>query len=225
MTKFLRIALGSLILGLGILLVTGCANLDSTPDGAIGEAKMPENFQVVAEGILWRGARPGTPNEYQWLIEKGVKTIVNLEFVYNDLGPLERPLKQHSLRTREIAAINYAQIREREWDVVFDKKKAEDDVVRFIKLSKDDSKWPIYVHCREGKNRTGVAVAAYRVLVGNTAVAEAVEEMGRYRGFWFAYDKEFIESLANQEKRKHVNQRIADPKDEATSTQRITLIR
>lgn len=140
--KFLRKDLGLLILGLGIILVTGCASLNSTPDGAIGETKKPENFQVVVKGILWRGARPGTPNEYQWLIEKGVKTIVNLEFLHDDLGPLEKALRQHSLRAEKKTILNYARIREREWDVVFHKQKTENDIVRFVKLAKDESMWP-----------------------------------------------------------------------------------
>ena len=55
---------------------------------------------------------------------------------------------------------------------------------------------PVYVHCRSGQNRTGVMVAAYRIIEEGMPVEAAIEEMGRYNGFWFQQDAEYLRSMA-----------------------------
>lgn len=41
---------------------------------------------------------------------------------------------------------------------------------------------PILIHCLDGKNRTGVACAAYRMAVDGWTLDEALEEMAAYGG-------------------------------------------
>jgi hypothetical protein len=47
-----------------------------------------------------------------------------------------------------------------------------------------------------GVNRTGVMIAAYRVLIEGVSNDDAIKEMGRYRGLWFKADAEYIRGLS-----------------------------
>ena len=43
---------------------------------------------------------------------------------------------------------------------------------------------PIFVHCRSGQNRTGVAVAAYRLLVRGDSIFWTLSEFDGFMGLW-----------------------------------------
>ncbi len=49
------------------------------------------------------------------------------------------------------------------------------------KLSHDRDSWPVFVHCAEGKDRTGYCVAAYRMVFDSWPSVDAIEEMFDYR--------------------------------------------
>ena len=46
-----------------------------------------QNFCVVTPNVLWRGARPDKDGA-AWLIQHGVRTIVNLELIHDDKSVL-----------------------------------------------------------------------------------------------------------------------------------------
>jgi protein tyrosine/serine phosphatase len=46
-----------------------------------------------------------------------------------------------------------------------------------LKVLTDKARWPVYVHCREGKDRTGIVCAYYRIKVMHWPVKKAIEEM------------------------------------------------
>ena len=72
---------------------------------------------------------------------------------------------------------------------------------------------PVYVHCRSGQNRTGVMVAAYRVIVegegDDNAIEKAVKEMEAYQGHWFKADASYIRSLT-PERREKIHQKVKE---------------
>lgn len=63
----------------------------------------------------------------------------------------------------------------------------EDQVRQFLSVVADSSRYPVFIHCHAGKDRTGAMSAIYRMEVCGWTVDEAVEEMkafgfsGRYR--------------------------------------------
>ena len=48
---------------------------------------------------------------------------------------------------------------------------------RFLKLVQDNSRKKVFVHCRLGDDRTGMAVAAYRMADQGWTAEEAMNEM------------------------------------------------
>jgi protein-tyrosine phosphatase len=48
-----------------------------------------------------------------------------------------------------------------------------------------ESPKPVFIHCHRGRDRTGLAIAAFRLAQGAT-VAQVIEEARRFRlGFWW----------------------------------------
>jgi tyrosine-protein phosphatase SIW14 len=55
------------------------------------------------------------------------------------------------------------------------------EVVKFLKVVADPDNQPVFVHCRRGADRTGCAVAAYRVVEQGWPLDDALAEMHRFR--------------------------------------------
>jgi tyrosine-protein phosphatase SIW14 len=56
-----------------------------------------------------------------------------------------------------------------------------EQVATFLKLVTDPANQPVYVHCVEGRHRTGVMTAVYRMTVDNWTAERAFDEMKRYK--------------------------------------------
>lgn len=162
------------------------ANCDNPLDAAI------KNSCIVNES-LWRGAKPN-PVAAASLVEHGVKTIVNLELLHDDLGAFgafdKSDVKVNNPVTQ---SIQYFRIRDWEPIVAVSHRTVDKHVAEFIAITRSAPS-PIYVHCRSGRNRTGVMVAAYKVFNG-TPIEEAVADMKRFNGEWFKHDAKYIRTL------------------------------
>ena len=176
------------------VLLLGCAatpNQDGRPACETPLDPAVENSCVVTPQALWRGAKPDSAAAAR-LVALDVKTIVNLEWLHDD-KPAFQDAVVPPIGRREI---DYFRVRDWEPLVVIAPGKLDEHVAHFLAITRTQAK-PIYVHCRSGRNRTGVMVAAYRVFNG-TPVEDAIAEMGRYGGEWFKYDAQYIRSLTPQ---------------------------
>lgn len=117
---------------------------------------LPNLHKVCDE--LYRGAQP-TAEGMKELEKLGVKTVVNLRFLFSDRDEL----KGTSLGYEHINMTTF-------WPV-------EADVVRFLRIVTDPNRTPVFVHCQYGADRTGVMVAVYRIAVQGWSKDEAIEEM------------------------------------------------
>jgi protein tyrosine phosphatase (PTP) superfamily phosphohydrolase (DUF442 family) len=165
-----------------LLFCLGCARRPSTPptrtwakpcDNCIAGV---DNFARVSPA-LWRGAQP-TAEGFRNLAAAGVKTIVSLR-EHNDDLPLLQGTK-----------LRYIRIPSHAWD-------PEDaQLVLFLKSLEESKNWPVFVHCAEGRDRTGYSVAAYRIVVENWPVDDALHEMFdfRFNAIWFRNPK-FLREL------------------------------
>lgn len=118
------------------------------------------NFGKVSDG-LYRGAQP-TAYGYKMLERLGVKTIVNLRGFDSDKGAIEG----HGFRYFIIPMSPYTP-------------KAS-EVAAFLKVVTAPENQPVFVHCHYGADRTGLAVASYRMCVQGWDRAKALAEMPRY---------------------------------------------
>lgn len=115
------------------------------------------NFAKLDEG-LWRGAQP-TAEGFKALKTAGVKTIVSFRHDVDD-APL---LKGTGLR--------YLRIPSRAWRL------KEENLAVFLKVLENPANRPVFVHCAEGRDRTGYNVAAYRMAVLGWKAETAIREM------------------------------------------------
>lgn len=128
---------------------------------------MPSQKHILQNGLtnlaqispaLYRGAQP-TREGFEQLKRMGVKTVVNLRAYRSD----RRKIKA--------CGLGYVHLRCRAW-LPSGKKLAQ-----FLKIVRDPANQPVFVHCLHGADRTGLAVAAYRVIEQGWSVAEAAKEL------------------------------------------------
>ena len=128
---------------------------------ALGIPASAYNFSVVEEGRVYRSARPDA-RFLEWLQRThGIERVVGLagrESVHEVATDLGMEVSTWEWKTRRLPAGSEL-----------------DDVVSLI-----DAKAPVLVHCASGSDRTGYAVAAFRVERRNWSPERAVAEMERY---------------------------------------------
>lgn len=124
-----------------------------------GLAREVPNFAKVSD-VLYRGGQP-TAKGYAELKKLGIRTVVCL-----------RIFDLHSRRSAEVGL--------RQVHISFKPVHPEDeDVLAFLKVVTDPACQPVFVHCREGVDRTGMMVAAYRMVVQGWPRELAIAELRR----------------------------------------------
>lgn len=185
-------------------LVMGCATA-ATPIELSCESPLDPNVAnscVVSEQTLWRGARPSLEAAAA-LVELGVKTVVSLELLHDDQHAFEAA----TISSHESREIQYFQIRDWEPLVLLAPGTVDEHVAQFLAIARTQPK-PLFVHCRAGRNRTGVMVAAYRIFNG-ADIDETILEMEKYGGFWSGPDANYIRTLTPQ-RRAAIEKRVVD---------------
>jgi protein tyrosine phosphatase (PTP) superfamily phosphohydrolase (DUF442 family) len=125
------------------------------------------NFARVS-AVLYRGEQP-TAEGFAELKKLGVKTIIDLRTFHDD-----RPLLKGS-------GLRYARIYAKPWHP------EDEDLAAFLKIVNDPANQPVFVHCQQGCDRTGCAVAVYRMLDQQWTLAQAIDEMRTFgfHAIWF----------------------------------------
>lgn len=162
-----------------------------------------KNFCVVTPNVLWRGAKPDE-GDIEWLIQHGIRTIVNLELIHDDRDTFRHAIVDETNNYE----VGYFRIYNWEPLTILAPWVLDDLVAHFLAVVSQQPT-PVYVHCRYGKNRTGVMVAAYRILIEGASIEEAVEEMSRYKSLWLIADTLYIRRLTTKRQEK-IRRQIAE---------------
>jgi protein tyrosine phosphatase (PTP) superfamily phosphohydrolase (DUF442 family) len=142
------------------------------------------NFAKVTPK-LWRGAQP-TEEGFRNLEKAGVKTVISLRDENDDFDNFSQLGGAKTLK--------YIRIPMHAWDP------DEAQLIVFMNVLeralKDPDIYPVFIHCAEGKDRTGYSVAFYRMLSQDWDSNNAILEMYDF-GFneiWFR-NPDFLKSL------------------------------
>jgi tyrosine-protein phosphatase SIW14 len=113
----------------------------------------------------YRGARPKA-DDYRTLATLGIKTVIDL--TRNGL--------EAERQFAESAGMRFYRIPMTTTD-----RPSDEAVAEFLKLVTDPALQPVYVHCQEGRHRTGVMTAVYRMTQDGWTADQAYAEMKKYR--------------------------------------------
>jgi uncharacterized protein (TIGR01244 family) len=143
----------------GLLLAVSCAA--SASPNTIGV----ENFHQVDQNV-YRGAQP-TAEGLKSLASLGVKTIVDL-----------RHGKEHADGERQAAekiGLRYINVPMSGLTAPTD-----EEITSILAVLNAADSGPVFVHCREGKDRTGVVIASWRIAHDHWSNDRALAEAKSY---------------------------------------------
>lgn len=173
------------LLGLFFLNAVGIAADSSFPKDArfserIFGLKGLTNVGRIAPN-LYRGAQPA-PDGYATLKMMGVKTVVNLRTTSSE----KQKVEAMGMKSVEVPLSVLSDVNTKAVSAIID-------------IMKNPDNQPVYIHCRQGQDRTGIVVAAYRMKVDGWSFKDAEAEMQSF-GFndiWVEL-KEFIREYATE---------------------------
>jgi len=121
------------------------------------------NYGEVWENRLTRSGQPRSEEGWRWLRRQGVKSVVNFraeeDTDYTGLG-FERVLwLPFTSRTPP----------------------TDDHAEEFLAFVRDRRNWPVHIHCKNGRGRTGVMAALVRYAIDGWPLERALAEARTYR--------------------------------------------
>lgn len=150
----------------------GCALGASASQGQAAEHGVP-NFRVVDSGVVYRGGQP-TAEGWSYLQSLGVKTVVKLDLSTegsdDEATRLGMTVVDASGPPSDLKDFYEAPDPER--------------IRLAVQTLEDESRWPVYVHCLHGQDRTGLIVGLFRVRHDHYTKSQAFKEMRENNFHW-----------------------------------------
>jgi tyrosine-protein phosphatase SIW14 len=126
------------------------------------EAPGIPNFHIVNEH-LYRGGQPADAG-WRSLAKLGVKTVIDL-----------RLENEHSI-SREGIAVEAAGMTYISQPMARLVAPTNEEILKILTLLDSREKWPVFIHCRRGADRTGTVIACYRIVHNQWASDQALQE-------------------------------------------------
>ena len=135
----------------------------SAPPSDPGRESIPiENFHEITPG-LYRGARPGPEGLRAMRDQLGVRTIINLEDSKSAI--------QEDRESSEALGLEWHSI---PLNVL--KRPKDADIDQVLALLASPGARPAYIHCKAGRDRTGLLVALHRYFADGWRAEDAYNE-------------------------------------------------
>lgn len=144
------------------------------------------HFAVVEEGVLYRS---GQPDEAGWKCLRdnyGIRTVINLRE--------DKPNESWAILERSFCAQNNI----RYINLPVGSTCLTDNQLRtIIETVLDPQCQPVLIHCELGSSRTGIAVAAYRVVAQGWSYEAALEESQEFKNHMEPSYVNYLKQLAS----------------------------
>jgi protein-tyrosine phosphatase len=124
-------------------------------------------FGEVDAGV-YKGSKPKTNADFDFLVSKGVKYILDIDFLPLLSGSEKRKARRHG--------ITYLSVEMNASPVPPSTK----HVNRILEILRDDCYQPIYFHCDLGRDRTSLVATLYDLYFKGLPQSEAVRQMKDY---------------------------------------------
>jgi len=159
------------IAALGLSLAAAQANAESAikaPASVSSELSQIHifNFGKIDEGYYRGGELKGS--DAADLAKLGVKTVIDLRS--------DSDYEADEARLVSSAHMNYIRI-----PMTTRVAPTVAQIEKFLSIVRDPASQPVYVHCVEGRHRTGVMTAVYRMTVDGWNADRAFDEMKQYK--------------------------------------------
>jgi tyrosine-protein phosphatase SIW14 len=134
-----------------------CLGLATLQPASLPEVPGVPNFHQVDEHI-YRGGQPH-PDGFASLAKLGIKTVIDLRGNSPEGNQVQR------------AGMQYVRL---PWSDF--KAPSDEQIAAVLALLNKSSGWPVFVHCRRGADRTGTAIACYRITHDHWSNEQALAE-------------------------------------------------
>jgi tyrosine-protein phosphatase SIW14 len=124
------------------------------------EGDLPR-LRVLTDG-LYRGGQP-TEKGFQFLKERGVKTVINLRAEDDSEAAIVEKLGMRYVRIPVDEVRPWSQL-------------PPGAIGKYFELVNNRENYPVYFHCRRGADRAGAFAALYRIAVQGWSAQKAYEE-------------------------------------------------
>ena len=127
-------------------------------------------FAVVQEGVLYRSAQPDEAGWQRLRDRYGIRTVIDLRD--------DTPNEPWAVLERTFCAesgIRYINV------PIGPNRLTDQELKTIIQTTTDPNCQPVLIHCELGKSRTGIAVAAYRVVVQGWSYETALAESQKFK--------------------------------------------
>jgi protein tyrosine/serine phosphatase len=152
------------VLAICCALISGCAYISYMKDPF---ADIPA-FGSVSDAI-YRGGQPKIAG-YERLSMLGIRSIVSLS---QDIKRVENEklwAQANNVRFYHLPIDLY-------------RMPSDDEALRFLGFVLDRLNYPVFIHCEDGRDRTGTMIAFYRIVVEGWTIKDAYHE-ARVIGYW-----------------------------------------
>jgi protein tyrosine/serine phosphatase len=182
-------AITAAVLMLALTSMTIPAQMTDTATSTAGLTV--KNFGKVNDNY-YRGEQP-SQEEFAQLKKFGVKTVIDLR---------KDSLRQAPEQARN-SGLQYFNI-----PLLASRAATEEQTSYFLSLVNDPANWPVYVHCKGGRHRTGGMTAIYRITHDGWTADQAYEEMIKYdfnNGIFGGpgAQKRYVYSFYDRHRREH----------------------